>query len=526
MDLTQFDIHISDVDGIPDLPKIELTTGIITLTGRNNVGKSRILRNIDKYRSIMLGERPEQNINNLKLSVHSEINDGDLTFNVNIDRKKNSFEFASRRGSDYNIKILQEGYQVKIQTAPGGPFQTRNSSSIYLAVGPHKDFSTFQQNLKRIVYVPPYRPIADKANTILQTTILPDGSNLCQILYYHKNRETEQFHEIEKVMRETFTEIENILTVPSGNNEVTITIKDRFSGKNVSISDAGTGVAQTLLLTTMIICSEPGRIFLIDEPHVYLHPNAEKALARFIRDHKEHYYIIATHSALLISQLKPDVSYLVTRDKDGTKMRLLFTTAEDREEVLSELGLDISDIVLFESLIFVEGSSDKAIYGVLLDRLGLNELKKKSTIVDISGAGNSEPIETVLDRLGSILNIPYIIVLDGDQQGKMKGEHITFLSYRDIEDVLLLDTQAVLKAITKLIGDKDNKTGMTEEEVSKFVEEPQRKGDKGARILNCIFQSYDTHLHYNKRKHGPMIAELIDPKKLENLKNFFDGLFS
>ena len=513
MVLTKFDIHISNVDGISTLPKIELTTGIITLTGKNNVGKSRILRNIDEFRSIVLGERPEGNINNLELSVSSEINDGDFTLNVNIDRKKKSFEFVSHRGNDYNTKVLQEGYRVQIQISPGGPFRTTSSSSIHTAASFHNDFYVLQRNLERIVYVPPYRPIADKANTSVETTILPNGKNLGEILYYHKNSETKQFHEIEKVMRETFTEIENILTVPSGNNEVTITIKDRFTGKNVPISEAGTGVAQTLLLTAMIICSEPGRIFLIDEPHVYLHPNAEKALARFIREHTEHYYIIATHSTLLISQLKPDVSYLVTRDKDGTKMRSLFTTAEDREEVFAELGLDTSDMVLFESLIFVEGSSDKAIYEILFDKLGLDELKKKSTIVDISGAGTSEPIETVLDRLDSILNIPHVIILDGDQKGKKNGTHVRFLPYNDIEDVLLLDTRAVLRAITKLIGDKANKSGMTEEEVSKFVEESQRKGDKGVKILNCIFQSYDTHLYYSKRKHGPMIAELLDPKK-------------
>lgn len=79
----------------------------------------------------------------------------------------------------------------------------------------------------------------------------------------------------------------------------------------------------------MILFSEPGRIFLMGEPHVYLHPSAEKALAKFIREHNEHSYLIATHSLFLIRSLKPDSIYMTTRDENGTKLKEIFSSAPD-----------------------------------------------------------------------------------------------------------------------------------------------------------------------------------------------------
>ena len=360
------------MDGISDLPELELTTGIITLTGRNNVGKSRIMRKIDEFRAILLGESSQVFTSQLKSSVRAKIADGEKEFDITIDRANKSLEIIYHKGKDHNSRVSLAGGKSMRWNEHGSLDRQAENLGISNAARLAEDFPVLENNLRRVIYIPPYRTIMDKSSTKLQTIVGPSGDNLGQILYYHKNKETNEFHEIERVMHDIFPEIEHILTVPSGDNLVTISIKDGFSGEEIPISDAGTGVAQTLFLVTMILCSRECRIFLIDEPHVYLHPNAEKALAKFIKGHSEHDYIIATHSPLLISKLNPDSSYLITRDKGGTRMVTLFNTTQDREEVFHELGMESSDVVLFESLIFVEGDSDKSIYKILLDKLVLN----------------------------------------------------------------------------------------------------------------------------------------------------------
>lgn len=51
------------------------------------------------------------------------------------------------------------------------------------------------------------------------------------------------------------------------------------------------GVAQALHLVSLVLFAPPGRIMLIDEPHAYLHPGAERRLVRFQRDRPEHAYV-------------------------------------------------------------------------------------------------------------------------------------------------------------------------------------------------------------------------------------------
>lgn len=506
-------------------------TGIITLTGRNNVGKSRVMREIYEFRKMLLGESTIQFTNQLKSSIMANIVDGEKTIEIIIDRVKETVNISYSKGNYVRTQVNLTGGGYTRLDKDGKVIVQGSAYNINTAALSSEGFSLIDNNIRRIVYIPPYRTISDKANTLLQKVVEPSGSNLGQILFYHKNKETNEFHEIERVMSDMFPEIQNILTVPSGNNMVTITIKDGFSGKEIPISEAGTGVAQALFLVTMILCSERGRIFLVDEPHVYLHPSAEKALAKFIREHGEHYYIIATHSPLLISKLNPDSSYLITRDKEGTKMAALFNTTRDREEVFRELGIESSDVVLFESLIFVEGDSDKSIYKILLDKLRLSGLSKNAEVIDISGAGTSEPIEKILDRLDSILNIPHVVVLDGDQKGKKKGPHIKFLPYRDTEHVLLLDPKAIYESISEIVQENSKDLSVSPElhiilqEAKKLVENSISQNSSGDKILEMLFQEAYPGLHYNKRRYGPKIAEKMDPRSLENLRNFFENLF-
>ena len=40
---------------------------------------------------------------------------------------------------------------------------------------------------------------------------------------------------------------------------------------------------------------------LIDEPHSFLHPTAERLLLEFLRRNQQHKYVITTHSAIFIN---------------------------------------------------------------------------------------------------------------------------------------------------------------------------------------------------------------------------------
>jgi energy-coupling factor transporter ATP-binding protein EcfA2 len=517
-----FAIKISKVNGMNDIGPIELGTGITTLTGRNNVGKSRILKKIEGIKRILENKIDDSRI---EATIGSEDGVESERLELLVDGAIGVINILTSVGEKKVLRLTAKGNGSYTLYNEAGNQTASGIASIEIALMNFANFYKLKENIERIIYIPPYRPISEKAPTQLQTTIFPSGNNLGQVLFYNKNNDTKEMLEIEKVMGLIFPEIEQILTVPVADNLINISIEDKYAGTRVPINEAGTGVAQVLFLVTMIIHSPPGRIFLIDEPHVYLHPQAEKELAKFLRKHNEHSYIIATHSPLLLSQLKPDFSYLVTRDKDGTKISSVFNSSGERDAVFKELGINYGDILLFENIIFVEGRSDELIYDILIRKLGFEDLMRSSVIINISGSGASEQLEDIMKKIDKVLNVPHVTILDGDQKGKRNGDNIIFIPYQDLEYVLLSDPNAILSRINELEKD-DGLLGKewNVELIQSMVNDGTRQGLTGAEILERIYQGINKNLHYKKVTEGPLIAELLDPNKLEHLKEFFENL--
>jgi predicted ATPase len=174
----------------------------------------------------------------------------------------------------------------------------------------------------RLTYVPAQRTIPGSVPARRVEVPGPSGPDLGMAIFTRRNDDARAFHESQQVMGQLFPEIDAILTQAVGESQVQLTYRDRFAGRNTPLDQSGTGVAQALHLVALTLFSEPGRIFLIDEPHAFLHPGAERQLVGFLRDHPEHAYVCATHSPVFINAADPEACWLVTRDERGTATRL------------------------------------------------------------------------------------------------------------------------------------------------------------------------------------------------------------
>jgi len=103
---------------------------------------------------------------------------------------------------------------------------------------------------------------------------------------------------------------------------------------------------------------------LIDEPHAFLHPQAEHDLLTLLEEHPEHQYVIATHSNFLLNS-RP-LSHARLLRIEGGATRVLDAT---RDELLSELGITAADLWLAERILWVEGSSEVSVFEQLLEEL-------------------------------------------------------------------------------------------------------------------------------------------------------------
>jgi hypothetical protein len=516
---------IRDVPGIVDSDWLTLTGGITVLTGRNNVGKTRILRAIaDIKTSVNLGRGTPAEIRVTQGQQSVEIGLDPQGLARRYEERSNGVTTTRLRLTAGNEWQLINERQVVVRE--GGGYQGFRHMRGQLPMS-----TEAYEAIQRIVYVPPQRIVASTGQTIYVGVPDPGGSNLAQAIFSHRNDATEQFAELERVMSGMFSEIGHILTPLTDSNQVTVTIRDRFSGEDVALNDTGTGIGQALNIVAAVLFSPPGRVFLIDEPHVYLHPGAERTIVRLLRDHPEHSYVCATHSPVFINAAEPERCWLVTRDESGTRMQSIFQEGLARQHILAELGIRPGDVALAERVIFVEGVSDLYIYSVFLRRLGFDPVMRNCAIIQIGGSGTSKPLAQTLKELSDVLHTQFMVCLDGDQRHEEADPHIQFLDIDEIEDLFLVEPKAVFEGITQIL--REDEASVLENpvqswsagSVQSFINERMDRlpRPKASKILTDL--AFNMGTTYRKSVHGPAISEALSDAAIEGLRPIFSDFF-
>jgi len=346
-------------------------------------------------------------------------------------RHRQSKETATERQSTYTT--APAGYS----TSPVQPGQMPPLSQLTTGAS-----SAIRTCLQHFVYVPPHRVIPTDGAATPTLIPQPDGSHLPEVLFTLRNHKEPKFLELQDVMQSMFPETGEILTVARQPNQIAVTVEDRFAKIQVPLKGCGTGVQQILHWVGLVLFSNSGRIFLMDEPHVYLHAQAERAFANFLRAHPEHHYVIATHSPMLIDALQPERINLVSRDEQGTAVRPVYHEMSDQHRMLAALGWRPSQFAWAERVLFVEGPTEVGVFEAWFRLWGWVDTTR-CAVVDIEGFGTSRLLRKVVDQLETLLAVPMLVYLDGDQKSKESSTHVEFLPELEIENVLVRDRKAV-----------------------------------------------------------------------------------
>lgn len=526
-------VRFDGVAGIQDSPLMTIAPGIAVLTGRNNVGKSRVLRQI---------YRLAQSINTVSPSPDTPticMRSGETRIDVDIrglpdvtnEPSPRRYQLTSA-GSTIAFDWVEEGAPsgLILRRIQNGTVVGRMTMGGLVPVANNGQLPMVRElsdAMARLVYLPPQRVVPATVSTSPLMEPSPGGGDLGQVIYTHRNTVTGQFDEFQSSICDMLPEVSAILTEPTGPSAVTIKLRDRYLGANVSIEDAGTGVSQLLHLVATVIFRPPGRILLVDEPHLHLHPGAQKLLAELVRRHNEHAYVFATHSAIFIRAVEPDAVWLLTRDATGTRIQSAFDERLSRAHILRELGLDAGDISLAERILLVEGTEDVDIYPILLDSIGINMTRANCSVLQLRGADSARPVRDLVVELGRLLNLAFLVILDGDKAGSIeKSEHVTFLPVPEIENYLTRDAAAVRRGFLDVLSEQEPENvdieewseRWTVEHVAEFIQ--QRVNDqptrKGSSVLGDL--AHEMKLRYTKTLHGPRIAQYVRGEHVEELR--------
>lgn len=139
-----------------------------------------------------------------------------------------------------------------------------------------------------------------------------------------------------------------------------------FNGDTIHISlrdltlplqNLGTGYAQVVLMAA-IATEHDNKILCIEEPELHLHPTLLRKLLNYLLEQTNNQYLISTHSAHMIDN--PSVTLFRTAHvpAEGTEVSLASTPTQ-RAEIAQLLGYRPSDLVQSNTVIWVEGPSDR-----------------------------------------------------------------------------------------------------------------------------------------------------------------------
>lgn len=558
---------------------VPLDETVHLLVGRNNAGKTALLRGLTALSSLPVPGRTalDQQLREycwnqsddppfgLDLLFAAESNDtgvlGQLT-------QSPLLQSAANGTVEYNFKANCSSGRVDLL---GASFSYATRKIVLLENGQQLAYSASGQLTGRSSVTQEFLSPLANLNTVLvaahrvvrpwslqqQNLLLSNAESLAAVLDELYGNDRDKFAHIEAFVISVFPEFRYVNPVKQQGTMALITLTRQNSDQKVPLTHCGTGVEQVLALATFIFTSKPGTLLLLDEPHSYLHPIAERALIRLILTHGKHRYVISTHSAILINAVTPDRILSLNSAKIT---REAASEPSDLPQILHSLGYQNSDLLFSDRLVFVEGETERTVLPRLLSlsrKLNSAEIERTG-FPDMDGNGrlNGRTRQTSLLHFEKLLrqlgraHIPRVYLFDGDCTDDDKTlltktpllrenpvASVVFLPRCEIENYLLVPDaiSEALRASAKLEG---KEVQVKNDDVVKRINDllaakddglflsgkgdDPRKTVKASKLLEEIFDQFG--LRYNKSKTGHLIAQRITAENATALEELSEAV--
>lgn len=188
-------------------------------------------------------------------------------------------------------------------------------------------------------------------------------------------------------------------------------------GTATPIQQKGDGIKSLTALAMLNIVDRTDRVSVIaiEEPESHLHPESSRQLYETIQALSlNHQVVLTTHSPLFINRTKLNENVIVNAGKA--------TPVKKIKEIRDVLGIKVSDnLINAENVLIVEGEDDKIVLEKILPNM--SEILKKSLqngtlLIDYIGGAGNLPYKLSFYRN---LQCKYHVFLDNDDAGRTAG---------------------------------------------------------------------------------------------------------
>lgn len=167
------------------------------------------------------------------------------------------------------------------------------------------------------------------------------------------DKDRELFDKTQSLLRKLLYLPNVELEVPPSHDHIIVA----NDGLRLPLESYGTGVHELIILAIAVFSADKA-IFCIEEPEIHLHPRLQKEFLQFLVNETNNRYVISTHSnALLVPSEEVQVVHLWL-EAGATRSRCV-ESSEHGLQILDDLGVRASDLLQANSVIWVEGPSDR-----------------------------------------------------------------------------------------------------------------------------------------------------------------------
>lgn len=567
------------VENYRSIEKCNLNTkNFNILIGKNNAGKSNLLRAIDDYRLLTVSPDKvgsENNTRNISEWFENSVTNKDTSRNISflthyelseeeyailIDRLSSTYEMSAEtvekiRGSEgFNtfehqltiagggivrntVQANIDGNDVVLGTLETGSsdiwqhldFGKYPESTDTVASGSSLDLplNVFPQGFRDLVsgslqswaWVAPFRKPEDQRPVTLEEDLESTGENLADKLFEIRDDHTDRFDRIEKAYSRIMEGVNGIRVPPrNADGEIIASVLVEEDGLDdaVPLKFISSGSKEILYLITRIVLAKDSIHFLfIEEPELHLHPAAEQEIFDLIHD---------------ASNKDGGPQVMISTHSD------VFVNETDISKIISIKRDGFSSVEPISGGIELEQS---------LATLGYekSDIIQSDRVLFVEGRSDKIILETlsgVIDREFSKHGVS-LRVMGGDPTEDEIGPMTDLLGHMKIPYKFLFDSDGddpERKKVSKAseINESPNKVEILEKYCieSYFVERPRTVADainveeakvqaqlgdmnnisNKKNVLNEIFKEY-VGTSYNEENHGAMIARQFTASEID-----------